>query len=237
MLREHVNVFIPDREEFEKAATRVTANAAIYGGVEPAALAWLLEFSQVDATGLSAGQRDDRIWEVLRFIADAGQTQKDYGQSGLYFQPPDTPEKKTAALDVLQAHTLESVQRYLTTGVADFPTGEGAFKIARGYHSVIYGARSLAAGFYFMAAQLLARYGDRVKVCEGCPKLMLVGRKDKRYHSPSCRIANFVRRKRANAKAERLARQHRAKKKTRRRTHAMKRHLSSTSRNASQAHG
>lgn len=214
-MREHVEVFIPPPGEFEKAAVRLTTNADAHGGNEPAALAWLLEFLQVDVAGFSAGQCEDKTWEVLRFIADAGQARKDYGQSGLYFQPPDTPEKKLAELLVLQAHALEVVQRYLTTGVADFPTGEGAVKIARGYRSVIYGARSLAAGFYFMAAQLLARYGDRIKVCEGCPRLMLVGRKDKRYHSETCRVTNFNRRKRAKIKAERLARHRKVNKKGR----------------------
>jgi hypothetical protein len=217
MLSEDVDVFIPDQEEFGKAAKRLTANAATYGGEEPAALAWFLDFLQARVEGFSAGQRDDKMWEILRFIADGGQAQKNYGQSpALYFQPPDTPENKMAALDVLQAHAIEVVQRYLTTGVADFPIGEGAFKIARGYHSIIFGARSLTAGFYFMAAKLMARYGERVKICKGCRRLMLVGRKDKRYHSESCRISDFVRRKRANAKVERLARQHKARGKRRR---------------------
>lgn len=219
-MREHIEVSIPPLGEFEKAAARLTADADAHGGNEPAALAWLLEFLQADVAGFSAGQCADKTWEVVRFVADAGQSQRDYGQSGLYFQPPDTPENKMADLLVLQANTLEVVQRYLATGVADFPTGEGAFKIARGYRSVIFGGRSMKAGFYFMAAQLLARYGDRVKVCEGCPKLMLVGRKDKRYHSETCRIANFQRRKRATA---RLTQQQKKKTKKGRSKHGKKR--------------
>jgi hypothetical protein len=208
----HLTGYVPDPREFAAAAGRLTATAGEDGGTEPAAVTWLITFAQADALSFPPSVVDTTLWEALRFSADGGQGGADYGQSGgLAFRPPAALEDKRNELRTLQDVLREAVAKYLSVGVASFPKDEAGFTIARGYRSVLFSGRSLAAGFYYMAGQLLARYGHRVKHCEGCPKIMLVGRKDQRFHSKTCQIGTFVRKTRAKEKAERLAQAQRKK--------------------------
>ena len=207
---EHLTGYVPDQREFAAAADRLTATAGEHGGAEPAAVAWLLGFAQSDAFGFSQTERALKFWDVLRFAADGGQGGADYGQSGgLLFQPPATAEAQTIMLSELQNAISDGLAKYLRVGVASFPKDEAGFTIARGYRSVLFSGRSLPAAFFYMSAQLLARYGHRIKPCEGCSLIMLVGRKDQRFHSQSCQISTFIRKKRAEEKTKRLAREQR----------------------------
>jgi hypothetical protein len=63
-----------------------------------------LDFLQLGIEALSAGQRDDRIWEVLDSLRTPGKARRITCTPYFYFHPPDTAQKKMAALDVLQAH-------------------------------------------------------------------------------------------------------------------------------------
>ena len=190
--------FVPDRREMEKAANRITASAATHGGKEPAAVAWLLTFSLRDVFTLKDWELEEAFWNVLRFAADAGQDGTDYGQSGgMAFEITSDSAKRTELLWQVQQTLMTALRKYLSVGVASFPEGHAGFTIARGYRSLLFSGRSLETAFYYMAAQLLARYGHRIRQCEGCPIILLTGRKDQRFHSKTCQIGNFVRRKRS----------------------------------------
>jgi hypothetical protein len=194
---------VPYLEEMDKAASRITSTFALHGGTEPAAVAWLLNFISRDVFSLKDWEREEALWNVIRFAADGGQRGADYGQSGgLTFRTPETSEQKTEALRDIQQNVVDAVDKYLKVGVASFPEDQSGFTIARGYPSLLFSGRSLRAAFFYMAAQLLARYGHRIKRCEGCPSIMLTGRKDQRFHSKICQIGTFVRKKRAEAKSQ-----------------------------------
>jgi hypothetical protein len=199
--------FNPDPQEFAAAAQRLTATAGEHGGREPAAVGWLLSFVQTtDALYFPPSVVDTTLWEVLRFSADGGQEGADYAQTGGFRFPSPfslSLEQKRVALSTLQTVVGEAVLQYLNVGVYSFPQDAAGFTITRGYPSVLFSGRSLAAGFYYMASQLLARYGHRVRICEGCPTILLMGRKDQRFHSKQCQVGTFIRKQRAGAKAAR----------------------------------
>lgn len=210
VLRE-LATFIDQVDHLEKAAIRITATEANDGGKGPAAVAWLLKFLGKDPVKLKAREREDAQWDVARFALDGGQGSLDYGSQanwgmgafGLHY--PETAADWMTTLNLLQFNCSEAVWAYLTRGEATFPALEGTVAIFNGESSPRYRGEDLASGFYYMAAQLLSRYGHRVKSCEGCPTIMLIGRKDQRFHSQSCQIGTFIRKKRVEEKAARLA--------------------------------
>jgi hypothetical protein len=199
----------PDPQEFEAAAARLTATSDVHGGPEPAAVAWLLNFIQ--ATSFAPLVIDTTLYELVRFAADGGQRGADYGQARgtwdgcVRFQSPFSRsfEDKLQELQLLQRMVRHAIEHYLQHGEANFPPEEGAFTIMRGVPRVLYSGTSLAGGVFFMAGQLLARYGHRVKVCEGCPRIMFMGRKDQRFHSQKCQVGTFFRKRRAEEKQTR----------------------------------
>lgn len=204
-MQEMLEWFRLDAQEMDKAASRITSTFALHGGTEPAAVAWLLSFISKDVFTLKEWEREEALWNVVRFAADGGQRGADYGQSGgLTFQLPKTSEQKNETLRDLQQEVFNAVDRYLRVGVASFPEDRAGFTIARGYSSLLFSGRSLRTAFFYMAAQLLARYGHRIKRCEGCPLIMLTGRKDQRFHSKTCQIGAFVRKTRAKEKVAKL---------------------------------
>ena len=202
-----LDAFKRDTQNYQKAASRITATAAFHGGPEPAAVAWLLSFLAHDVATLNEWQRDEAFWNVLQFTIDGGQGWfTDLGILGATdVTYPDDATDRMMVLARIQKATRACLTDYLTKGVGTFPEGEGSFVISGVYRMAHYNGGDLAASFYYMAAQLLSKYKRRVKRCEGCPLLMLVGRKDQRFHSQSCQIATFVRNKRAKDKAARLA--------------------------------
>jgi hypothetical protein len=217
--------FKHDMENFEKAASRITATADIHGGPEPAAMAWLLKFLSTDLTMLNEWQKDEAFWNLYRFCWDGGQEAfTDFGRMGamsLHF--PESAEERTTIVAHIQRDARAALTDYVRTGIGTFPKGEAAFSVMRcEYQPLGYRGGDLASSFYYMAAQLLSRYRHRVKQCEGCPLIMLVGRKDQRFHSQSCQIATFFRKKRAKKKAERLARAQRKQMKAKRKKAAKK---------------
>jgi len=206
--------FTRDTENFQKAESRITATTDIHGGPEPAAVAWLLKFLSADLTTLNEWQKDEAFWNVFRFCFDGGQGwSTDFGRMGaLGLQYPETAAERTKVVGQIQREAQAVLLEYLKTGVGTFPKGEGAMVVlARGNPTLRYSGTGLYSAFYWMAAQLLSRYGHRVKRCEGCPTIMLTGRKDQRFHSKTCQIGTFVRKTRAKEKAERLAQVHRKK--------------------------
>lgn len=207
--------FKRDMENFEKAASRLAATAAYDGGTEPAALAWLLTFlsaKDTDAVRLNEWQREEAFWNVYRFAFDGGQIERtDFSRMGaISLTYPETAAERTQMMAQIQRDARATLTDYIKTDVGTFPKGEAAFSVMRqGNQPLGYRGGDLASSFYYMAAQLLSRYRHRVKQCEGCPLIMLAGRKDQRFHSQSCQILTFVRKKRAKEKAERLAREQR----------------------------
>ncbi len=220
--------FKRDMDNFEKAASRITASTAYDGGTEPAALAWLLTFLAVkdkDAVRLNEWQREEAFWNVYRFAFDGGQTERtDFSRMGaINLSYPETAAERTTMMAQIQRDARAALTDYVRTGVGTFPKGEAAFSLMRhGNPPLAYRGGDLASSFYYMAAQLLSRYRHRVKQCEGCPLIMLIGRKDQRFHSQSCQILTFVRKKRAKEKAERLAKE--AAKKLRKRKKTLASH-------------
>jgi hypothetical protein len=215
--------FKRDMENFEKAASRITATSAYDGGTEPAALAWLLTFLSLDIATLNEWQRDEAFWNVFRFCFDGGQGwSTDFARQGAReLHWPVTATDRTNTVEQIQRDARTALADYIQTGVGTFPKGEGAFVVfVRGNPRLRYGGADIGSMFYYMAAQLLSRYADRVKQCEGCPLIMLVGRKDQRFHSQSCQILSFVRKKRAKEKAARLAREQRKEMKAKHRKKA-----------------
>jgi len=94
----------------------------------------------------------------------------------------------------LQKTVRTALNAFLDNGAATFPPIEGSFTVTNSRTSdqgrVRFGG-SLEATCYFMVGQLLAHYGGLLRRCNKCGKLVLVGRKDKRYCSQSCQIADW----------------------------------------------
>lgn len=205
--------FKRDLENQEKAAGRLTGTAVYDGGSEPAALSWLLKFlsdSDREVTQLNDWQREEAFWETWRFAWDGGQGPfTDIGRLGATsLSYPQTDAERAALVADIQKNARAALTDFVTTGVGTFPKMEAAFSVMRqGSLPLGYRGGTLAASFYYMAAQLLARYRHRVKPCEGCHLVMLVGRKDQRFHSQACQIGTFIRKKRAAEKTARLARE------------------------------
>lgn len=209
-------------QNLEKAAIRITASTAPDGGTEPAAVAWLLRFLRDDLEALTAQQQEETQWDVARFSLDGGQgvlaygSKAGWGMGAFGLKYPETVADWLTTLKELQHDCREVLDAYLYRGEGMFPAVNGTVGIFNGESLPRYRGEDLASGFYYMGAQLLSRYGHRVKRCEGCMRTMLVGRKDQRFHSQSCQVASFNRSKRANDKADRLAKEHAKKSRTRR---------------------
>lgn len=198
--------FKRDLENMQKAVTRLTVTTPYDGGTEPAALSWLLNFLSApdrDLSQLNTWQQEETFWEAWRFAWDGGQGPfSDLGQIGARELPyPATAAERTALAAEIQHNARAVLTDYVTTGVGTFPKVEAAFSVMReGNLPLCYRGGTLAASFYWMASSLLARYRHRVKKCEGCSLVMLVGRKDQRFHSQACQIGTFIRKKRAAEK-------------------------------------
>jgi len=187
-------------EEWSKAAKRLTQAHLEHGGREQAVLAWVVDFAQLSLEELSEGQRSDKAREISRFSFDGGLVfSHDNMQPGL--KPLDFGIETTKIEPIfpdrmthLQKTVRTALNAFLDNGAATFPPIEGSFTVTNSRTSdqgrVRFGG-SLEATCYFMVGQLLAHYGGLLRRCNKCGKLVLVGRKDKRYCSQSCQIADW----------------------------------------------
>ena len=188
--------------EWTKAAQRLTQSSGEHGGREPAVLAWLTNFAQLSLEELSEGQRSDKAWEISRFAFDGGLVftgdNMQPGVKPLNFGiqttqiEPLSPERVTH----LQKTVRTALNAFIDNGASTFPPIEGSFTVTNSRTSepgrVRFGG-SMEATFYFMAGQLLAHVGGRVRRCLGCPRITLVSRQDKTYHSQACQVARWKR--------------------------------------------
>ena len=187
-------------EEWSKAAKRLTQAHLEHGGRAPAALAWGVDFAQLSLAELSAGQRSDKAWEISRFSFDGGlvftgdNMQPDTKILGFGIESTTIGPISLDSMARIQKTVRSALNAFLDDGTTTFPPIEGSFTVTNSRTSdqgrVRFGG-SLEATFYFMVGQLLAHYGGLLRRCNKCGTLVLVGRKDKRYCSQSCQIADW----------------------------------------------
>jgi hypothetical protein len=194
--------------EWIKAGERITATRALHGGKEPAALAWLLAFTQKAVSGLSGAEYAVLLWEVRRFSFDGGIIGPDDPASAIVQHGTVislTDENSRPTIERLQTALRTAIEEFLTNGMATLSI-DGQIVIHSqsrgpgGFQGVHFEGRNTESSVYFMASHLLGRYGDRIRKCEGCGTLILAGRRDKRFCSQTCQVSTFIRLKRLKAK-------------------------------------
>ena len=206
-MKPDTNVFV---DEWQKAAQRLTKDADVYGGVEPAVLSWLLTFAETPLETLSLGQRGDLVMEWLRFAFDKG-----LGLQDRKIQSLTVGTLGLQDLSKIQQAIRIAINEFLDKQEVTFPKTEGAFTVSRATdgNTVFRFGGDLPGNTFFMAATLLSQFGSRVMRCQNCRRLMLVARQDRKlFCSESCRVAAWRKERtagktpaRPSAKAARIA--------------------------------
>lgn len=178
-------------EEWMKAGERLVKAQAEYGGREEAVTAWLINFVQMPLD-LSTGQRIDLHWELARFAFDGGVvftaenmqpgvSPLEYGVASLDLEP--VTDQQTAEI---QRVLKNAIEEFKSVGKVTFPPIHGSFTVTQ--NALLRFGGNLAANVYFIAGQLLSRYGNKMRICKRCRRLTLMGRRDKQFCSQNCQI-------------------------------------------------
>ena len=144
----------------------------------------------------AAGQKLNAQWEVLRFSVDGGTWV--FRDKPMFRWHPSWLE--WPKIEALKDKALKTVTGFIDKGSVTFPAGKGDMRIITGYPSPLFEGHDLQASFFYVMGHLMARFGPRIRKCKGCEVFMLIGRKDKSFHSASCQVTTYIREKRNKAK-------------------------------------
>ena len=196
-----------ESEEFNKAGERILSQRGVYGGARPAALVWLLTFSQEDADRYSFGEWSDRWEEVKRFAKDGGLGPNEAplsNQATVRLALPHrlaSPFTATRAfpgpgeqdmMKTLKADMKGSITSYVEQGWAR--TGEYKLDlIVKRDAARVSVISDIYPAFLYQAFQLIGELGSRIRQCRGCRRLFLAGRTDKKWCSGTCQASTWKR--------------------------------------------
>lgn len=198
--------------EWENAAGRLIEAAGPHGGREQAVLAWLVDFAQASLGKLSASERTVKAWEAARFAEDGGliyspdnldNTMKrghkviDYGIELVPFTESSIfVPMATETMEEFQTTVRTALHAFIERGKCTFPPVSGSYTVYAprpGPWSTLRFGGEMEATAYFMASQLLSRYGALLRKCKGCSKITLAGRRDKVFCTQACQMADWNR--------------------------------------------
>ncbi|MBS0158598.1 MAG: hypothetical protein JSS26_08405 [Nitrospira sp.] len=201
--------------EFRKAGERILAQRGVYGGARHAALVWLLTFAQENPTEYSTGEGANRWEELKRFAFDAGLGPDEPpisnqisvrwpGDKRARFgeEPPlSTPAEAVHSpfypgmqreLAKFQMELRDYLERYVKSGGVSINGLTLDLHVTNSTEGVLVSSW-LHPCFFYQAFHLLGELGPRIRKCEGCARLFLAGRSDKKWCSGLCQAKTYKR--------------------------------------------